>query len=90
MEMPLDKYFKGKGAEVMGSMKKEYGAKKGKSVFYATVNKMKNSKSPKVKKQKGGENPMEGNSMPFQLGDPSGRFVPDSRAMGASTFKKGK
>lgn len=39
--MPIDKYFKGKGDEVMSNMTKEYGAKKGKSVFYATANKKK-------------------------------------------------
>ena len=33
--MPLSK----KGRKVMGSMKKEYGAKKGEKVFYATKNK---------------------------------------------------
>ena len=37
--MPIDKYFKGHGDEVMKNMTKEYGAKKGKSVFYATANK---------------------------------------------------
>lgn len=37
--MPISKYFKGHGAEVMSNMKKQYGAKKGKSVFYATANK---------------------------------------------------
>ena len=36
--MPLDKYFKGKGATVMANMAKEYGAKKGKRIFYATAN----------------------------------------------------
>jgi len=36
--MPLDKYFKGKGATVMRDMVKEYGPKKGKRVFYATAN----------------------------------------------------
>lgn len=39
--MPISKYFKGHGEEVMANMKKEYGDKKGKSVFYATSNKMK-------------------------------------------------
>jgi len=39
--MPLSKYFKGKGEKVMSNMKKEYGEEKGKSVFYATVNKNK-------------------------------------------------
>lgn len=36
--MPLKKYFKGHGEKVMANMKKEYGAKKGESVFYATAN----------------------------------------------------
>lgn len=40
--MPIGKYFKGHGEEVMAAMKKEYGGKKGESVFYATSNKMKN------------------------------------------------
>lgn len=39
--MPLDKYFKGKGEKVMSSMKEQYGAEKGKRVFYATANKKK-------------------------------------------------
>ncbi len=33
--MPLTK----KGAKIMKAMKKEYGAKKGKTVFYASANK---------------------------------------------------
>ena len=33
--MPLTK----KGTKIMSSMKKEYGAKKGKQVFYASANK---------------------------------------------------
>jgi hypothetical protein len=37
--MPVSKYFKGHGDEVMSNMTKEYGAKKGKQVFYATANK---------------------------------------------------
>lgn len=39
--MPLSKYFKGHGEEVMNNMKKQYGEKKGKQVFYATSNKKK-------------------------------------------------
>ena len=39
--MPIKRYFKGKGTKVMKSMKKRYGAKKGKAVFYATANKRK-------------------------------------------------
>ena len=39
--MPLDKYFKGKGDEVKKNMQREYGGKKGKQVFYATINKRK-------------------------------------------------
>ena len=38
--MPIEKYFKGHGNEVLGKMKKKYGDKKGTSVFYATANKM--------------------------------------------------
>ena len=37
--MPISKYYKGSGEKVMKSMTKRYGAKKGKSVFYATANK---------------------------------------------------
>jgi hypothetical protein len=39
--MPLSKYFKGSGEDVMSSMQDEYGEEKGKRVFYATVNKRK-------------------------------------------------
>jgi hypothetical protein len=39
--MPISKYFKGSGEKVMADMKDRYGAKKGKSVFYATANKRK-------------------------------------------------
>lgn len=35
----INRYFKGHGDEVMSNMTKEYGEKKGKSVFYATANK---------------------------------------------------
>lgn len=34
-DMPLTK----KGKKIMGAMEKEYGAKKGKKVFYASTNK---------------------------------------------------
>lgn len=37
--MPLDKYFKGHGKQVMKEMQHRYGKKKGKSVFYATAKK---------------------------------------------------
>lgn len=39
--MPVKEYFKGKGDKVMEAMKKQYGSKKGKQVFYATANKKK-------------------------------------------------
>jgi hypothetical protein len=45
ISMALSRYFKGHGEEVMANMKKEYGSKKGTSVFYATVNKKKKSQS---------------------------------------------
>jgi hypothetical protein len=38
--MPINRYFKGSGEKVMAGMMKEYGAKKGKQVFYATANKI--------------------------------------------------
>ena len=44
--MPLSKHYKGRGAEVMASMKKKHGAKEGERAFYATENKQK-SKSKK-------------------------------------------
>ena len=47
--MPLSKYYGGHGEEVMASMKKEYGGKKGERVFYTTQNKMKNSGGYKSK-----------------------------------------
>jgi len=37
--MPISKYFKGKGEQVLKSMKEQYGPKKGEQVFYATANK---------------------------------------------------
>ena len=48
--MPIDRYYKGHGREVMSSMIREYGAKKGKSVFYATANKT--GQKPKVRRKK--------------------------------------
>ena len=42
--MPLSKHFGGHGAKVMSAMKKQYGAEKGKRVFYATENKKKSKK----------------------------------------------
>lgn len=48
--MPLSKYFKGDGEKVMASMMKEYGATKGKQVFYATVNKHKHKLASSVGK----------------------------------------
>lgn len=37
--MPVSEYYSGHGTKVMANMKKEYGDKKGESVFYATANK---------------------------------------------------
>ena len=37
--MPVSRYYKGHGSKVMAAMKKQYGEKKGKQVFYATANK---------------------------------------------------
>jgi len=36
--MPISKYFKGHGSEVMASMRKQYGDR-AENVFYATANK---------------------------------------------------
>ena len=47
----LSKYFKGKGEKVMKAMQKQYGEKKGKTVFYATANKLNIGPSDKVKKK---------------------------------------
>lgn len=53
--MPVSKYFKGHGSEVMANMKKRYGPEKGKSVFYATANKrgLDTGPSNSVKKKHG-------------------------------------
>lgn len=37
--MPINKYFKGHGKEVMKNMKSQYGGEKAERVFYATANK---------------------------------------------------
>ena len=39
--MPVNKYYKGHGSEVMHDMQKRYGTEGGKRVFYATANKRK-------------------------------------------------
>lgn len=49
--MPIKEYFKGRGEKVMAEMKKEYGEKKGKEVFYATANKQE-AKPPVGSKKK--------------------------------------
>lgn len=46
--MPIGKYYKGHGDEVMKNMKSQYGEEKGEQVFYATANKNKKMK-PKCK-----------------------------------------
>jgi hypothetical protein len=47
--MPVSKYFKGHGDEVMANMTKEY-RKKAKRVFYATANKKNETyKRPKTR-----------------------------------------
>ena len=55
--MPLSK----KGTKILSSMKKQYGSKKGTSVFYASTNKetikgVEARKGGKVKLKKGGKN----------------------------------
>jgi hypothetical protein len=53
--MPLSKYYGGHGEEVMASMSKKHGKKKGKEIFYATANKhgLDAGPSKKVKKEHG-------------------------------------
>ena len=51
--MPLSKYFKGKGPQVMARMKKKYGPKKAKNVFHGKVENMK--KDNPYKKLRGKE-----------------------------------
>lgn len=51
--MPIAKYFKGEGTKVMANMKRDYGAKKGESVFYATAAKKKMKPPLKSKMPKG-------------------------------------
>ena len=51
--MPLSKYFGGHGKEVMSSMMKKHGGKKGKSIFYATANKRGMGGPPVSKEHKG-------------------------------------
>lgn len=55
--MPLanyDKFFGGKGgaAKAHAAMAKEYGAKKGESVFYATMNRNKTAATGKKRRAK--------------------------------------
>lgn len=50
--MPISKYFHGHGKSVMKQMEARYGAKKGKSVFYATANK-KHQKPGSIATKKG-------------------------------------
>lgn len=63
--MPISGYFKGSGDKVMDSMQKEYGADKGKSVFYATANKQKMT-PPKALSQK--PKKFAGNAHPKRFG----------------------
>jgi len=56
---PVSAYYGGHGRKVMKSMKKKYGAKKGKQIFYATANTMRKgtkaqrAAQPKRRKRKG-------------------------------------
>lgn len=58
--MPVSKYFKGHGTEVMKKMKEEYGDKKGESVFYATSNKNKAAADNATEYMKGRKRPSRG------------------------------
>lgn len=45
--MPISRHYGGHGKSVMAHMVSEYGAKKGKQVFYATENKQKQERRKK-------------------------------------------
>lgn len=65
--MPISKYFKGKGEEVMEGMEKTYGAEKGKKVFYATANKKGMKPKGKAKaKKKGKPSSLKAQMMAFK------------------------
>lgn len=71
------------------SGKKVTSRKQALAIAMSEAGMSKGKSTPKIKKPKGGENPFFGNSLPFQLGDSSGRFISDSRKMGPTSFKKG-
>ena len=48
--MPIEHYFSGRGEQVLQAMRKRYGEKKGKQVFYATANKKKQNPEHKALK----------------------------------------
>jgi hypothetical protein len=50
--MPLNRYYKGDGAQVMREMQARYGPAKGKSVFYATANAKGLAPKRKLKRKK--------------------------------------
>lgn len=50
--MPLSKYFKGKGKDVMSKMQDKYGPDKGKRVFYGTANKQGQTPADRKPKRK--------------------------------------
>lgn len=45
--MPISKYYKGHGEEVMRKMREKYGKDEGESIFYATINARKKRKKKK-------------------------------------------
>jgi hypothetical protein len=50
--MPVRAYFKGHGDEVMANMVRQYGAKKGRSVFYATANRRDETPKKKARRKR--------------------------------------
>jgi hypothetical protein len=46
--MPIGRYYKGHGEEVMAKMKSRYGAEKGERVFYAKATKTKGKPKKKT------------------------------------------
>jgi len=47
--VPISRYFQGHGDKVYKAMQREYGASKGKQVFYATANKRKQNPVDELK-----------------------------------------
>jgi len=50
--MPISAYYDGHGSEVMSAMRKQYGSKRGESIFYALANKRGEKPAGKSKRKR--------------------------------------